>query len=149
MVDLVILRTEEVGLVSVDVIVFDVVTKVVVATSGADDVTDGDWLCVVTEEVVVLTPRADDVADKDWLPVVTEEVVVVTPGAEDVADELWLCVVTDTEVVAATPGTDNDVLMPRVVVVVELVVDGMEAGLFSLKIISSLNDIIRFNVPTP
>ena len=41
MVDLVILRTEEVGLVSVDVIVFDVVTKVVVATSGADDVTDG------------------------------------------------------------------------------------------------------------
>ena len=51
MVDLVILRTEEVGLVSVDVIVFDVVTKVVVATSGADDVTDEDWLCVVTEEV--------------------------------------------------------------------------------------------------
>ena len=188
MVDLVILRTEEVGLVSVDVIVFDVVTKVVVATSGADDVTDGDWLCVVTEEVVVVTPRADDVADKDWLPVVTEEVVVATsraddvadedwlpvvteevvvvtpgaedvadelwlrvatPGADDVADELWLCVVTDTEVVAATPGTDNDVLMPRVVVVVELVVDGMEAGLFSLKIISSLNDIILFNVPTP
>ena len=37
----------------------------------------------------------------------------------------------------------------RVVVVVELVVDGMEAGLFSLKIISSLNDIILFNVPTP
>ena len=149
MVDLVILRTEEVGLVSVDVIVFDVVTKVVVATSGADDVTDGDWLCVVTEEVVVVNPRADDVADKDWLPVVTEEVVVVTPGADDVADELWLCVVTDTEVVAATPGTDNDVLMPRVVMVVELVVDGMEAGLFSLKIISSLNDIILFNVPTP
>ena len=165
MVDLVILRTEEVGLVSVDVIVFDVVTKVVVATSGADDVTDGDWLCVVTEEVVVVTPRADDVADKDWLPVVTEDVVVATsraedvadelwlcvatPGADDVADELWLCVVTDTEVVAATPGTDNDVLMPRVVVVVELVVDGMEAGLFSLKIISSLNDIILFNVPTP
>ena len=38
MVDLVILRTEEVGLVSVDMIVFDVVTKVVVATSVADDV---------------------------------------------------------------------------------------------------------------
>ena len=165
MVDLVILRTEEVGLVSVDVIVFDVVTKVVVATSGADDVTDEDWLCVVTEEVVVVTSGADDVADKDWLPVVTEEVVVVTPGADDVADELWLCVATpgaddvadelwlcvvrDTEVVTATPGTNNDALVPRVVVVVTLVVDGMEAGSFSLKIISSLNDIILFNVPTP
>ena len=79
--------------------------------------------------------------------VVTEEVVVATPGANDVADELWLCVVTDSEVVVATPGTDNDVLLPRVVVVVALVGDGMEAGLLSLKIISSLNDIILFNVP--
>ena len=60
---------------------------------------------------------------------------------------VWLCVVTDSEVVVATPGTDNDVLMPRVVVVVALVGDGMEAGLFSLKIISSFNDIILFNVP--
>ena len=172
MVDLVILRTEEMGLVSVDVIVFDVVTKVVVVTSGADDVADEDWLPAVTEEfvvatpgaddvadkdwlpavteeVVVATPGADDVADKDWLPAVTEEVVVATPGADDVADELRLCVVTDTEVVAGAPGTDNDALMPRVVVVVELVVDGMDAGLFSLKIISSFNDIILFNVPTP
>ena len=74
---------------------------------------------------------------------------VATPETDNVADELWLCVVTDTEVVAATPGTDNDVLMPRVVVVVALVVDGMEAGSFSLKIISSFNDIILFNVPTP
>ena len=73
---------------------------------------------------------------------------VATPGTDNVADELWLCVVTDTEVVAATPGTDNDVLMPRVVVVVALVVDGMEAGSFSLKIIS-FNDIILFNVSTP
>ena len=79
--------------------------------------------------------------------VVTEEVDVATPGSNDVADELWLCVVTDSEVVVATPGTDNDVLMPRVVVVVALVGDGMEAGLFSLKIISSFNDIILFNVP--
>ena len=93
MVDLVILRTEEVGLVAVDVIVFDVVTKVVVATSGADDVTDEDWLCVVTEEVVVVTPGTTDVADEDWLPVVTEKVVVATPRADDVADEGWLCVV--------------------------------------------------------
>ena len=157
--------TEEVGLVAVDVIVFDVVTEVVVATSGADDVTDQDWLCVVTEEVVVAVPGADDVTDGDWLCVVTEEVVVATPGTDDVADEdwfcvvtkevvccysrHWLCVVTDTEVVAATPGTDDDVLMPRVVVVVALVVDGMEAGSFSLKIISSFNDIILLNVPTP
>ena len=74
---------------------------------------------------------------------------VATPGTDNVADELWLCVVTDTEVVAATPGIDDDVLMPRVVVVVALVVDGMEAGSFSLKIISSFNDIILFNVPTP
>ena len=74
---------------------------------------------------------------------------VATPETDNVADELWLCVVTDTEVVAATPGTDDDVLMPRVVVVVALVVDGMEAGSFSLKIISSFNDIILFNVPTP
>ena len=81
--------------------------------------------------------------------VVTEEVVVATPGADDVADEVWLCVVTESEVVVATPGTDNDVLMLRVVVVVALVVDGMEAGLFSLKIISSFNDIILFNVPIP
>ena len=58
---------------------------------------------------------------------------VATPGTANVADELWLCVVTDTEVVAATPGTDDDVLMPRVVVVA-LVVDGMEADSFSLKI---------------
>ena len=80
--------------------------------------------------------------------VVTEEVDVATPGSNDVADELWLCVVTDSEVVVATPGTDNDVLMPRVVVVVvALVGDRMEAGLFSLKIISSFNDIILFNVP--
>ena len=70
MVDLVILRTEEVGLVAVDVIVFDVITKVVVATSGADDVTGEDWLCVATEEVVVVTPEATDVTDEDWLPVV-------------------------------------------------------------------------------
>ena len=63
------------GLVAVDVIVFDVVTEVVVATSGADDVTDEDWLCVVTEEVVVATPGTDNVADEDWLCVVTEEVV--------------------------------------------------------------------------
>ena len=74
---------------------------------------------------------------------------VATPETDNVADELWLCVVTDTEVVAATPGTDDDVLMPRVVVVVALVVDGMEAGSFSLKIISSFNDIILFNVSTP
>ena len=74
---------------------------------------------------------------------------VATPETDNVADELWLCVVTDTAVVAATPGTDDDVLMPRVVVVVALVVDGMEAGSFSLKIISSFNDIILFNVPTP
>ena len=74
---------------------------------------------------------------------------VATPETDNVADELWLCVVTDTEVVAATPGTNDDVLMPRVVVVVALVVDGMEAGSFSLKIISSFNDIILFNVPTP
>ena len=79
--------------------------------------------------------------------VLTEEVDVATPGSNDVADELWLCVVTDSEVVVATPGTDNDVLMPRVVVVVALVGDGMEAGLFSLKIISYFNDIILFNVP--
>ena len=79
--------------------------------------------------------------------VVTEEVDVATPGSNDVADELWLCVVTDSEVVVATPGTDNDVLMPRVVVVVALVGDGMEAGLFSIKIISSFNFIILFNVP--
>ena len=103
-------------------------------------------LDVVTEEVVVATPGSNDVADELWLCVVTEEVVVATPGADDVADELWLCVVTE-EVVVATPGTDNDVLMPRVVVVAALVVDGMEAGLFSLKIISSFNDIIFFNVP--
>ena len=99
-------------------------------------------MCVVTEEVVVATPGADDVADELWL-------CVATPGADDVADELWLCVVTDTEVVAATPGTDDDALMLRVVLVVALVVDGMEAGSFSLKIISSFNDIILFNVPTP
>ena len=79
--------------------------------------------------------------------VVTEEVDVATPGSNDVADELWLCVVIVSEVVVATPGTDNDVLMPRVVVVVALVGDGMEAGLFSLKIISSFNFIILFNVP--
>ena len=79
--------------------------------------------------------------------VVTEEVGVGTPGSNDVADELWLCVVTDSEVVVVTPGTDNDVLMPRVVVLVALVVHGMEAGLFRLKIISSFNDIILFNVP--
>ena len=115
------------GLVAIDVIVFD----------------------VVTEEVVVATPGADDVADEIWLCVVTDEVVVVTPGADDVADEVWLYVVTDSEVVVATPGTDNDVLMPRVVVMVALVVDGMEAGLFSLKMISSFNDIILFNVPVP
>ena len=83
--------------------------------------------------------------DELWLCVVTGEVVVATPGADDVADKLWLCVVTDSEVVVATPGTDNDVLMPRVVVVVALVV----AGSFSLKIISSFIDIILFNVPTP
>ena len=65
--------------------------------------------------------------------VVTEEIDVATPGSNDVADELWLCVVTDSEVVVATPGTDNDVLMPRVVLVVALVGDGMEAGLFSLN----------------
>ena len=119
--------TAELGLVAVDVIVFD----------------------VVTEEVDVATPGSNDVADELWLCVVTEEVVVATPGADDVADELWLCVVTDSEVVVATPGTDNDVLMPRVVVVVvvALVGDGMEAGPFSLKIISSFNDIILFNVP--
>ena len=70
MIDLVILRTEEVGLVAVNVIVFDVVTKLVVATSGADDVTDEDWLCVVTEEVVVVTAGATDVADEDGLTVV-------------------------------------------------------------------------------
>ena len=70
MVHLVILQTEEVGLVAVDVIVFGVVTKLVVATSGADDVTDEDWLCAVTEEVVVVTPGATDVADEDGLPVV-------------------------------------------------------------------------------
>ena len=67
MVDLVILQTEEVGLVAVDVVVSDVVTKLVVATSGADDVIDEDWLCVVTEEVVVVTPGATDVADEDGL----------------------------------------------------------------------------------
>ena len=106
MVDLVILRTEEVGLVAVDVIVFDVVTKVVVATSGADDVTDEDWLCVVTEEVVVATSGADDVTDEDWLCVVTEEVVVATSGADDVTDEDWLCVVTE-EVVVVTPGATD------------------------------------------
>ena len=77
------------GLVAVDVIVFDVVTEVVVATSGADDVMDEDWLCVATEEVVVAALGADDVTDGDWLCVVTEEVVVATPGADDVADELW------------------------------------------------------------
>ena len=98
--------TEEVGLVAVDVIVFDVVTEVVVATSGADDVTDEDWLCVVTEEVVVAAPGADDVTDGDWLCVVTEEVVVATPDPDDVADEEWLRVVTE-EVVVATPGTDD------------------------------------------
>ena len=112
------------GLVAVDVIVFD----------------------VVTEEVDVATPGSNDVADELWLCVVPEEVVVATPGSNDVADELWLCVVPE-EVVVATPGTDNDVLMPRVVVVVALVGDGMEAGLFSLKIISYFNDIILFNVP--
>ena len=113
------------GLVAVDVIVFD----------------------VVTEEVDVATPRSNDVADELWLCVVPEEVVDATPGADDVADELCMCVVTDSAVVVATPGTDNDVLMPRVVVVVALVGDGMEAGLFSLKIISYFNDIILFNVP--
>ena len=117
--------TAELGLVAVDVIVFD----------------------VVTEEVDVATPGSNDVVDELWLCVVPEEVVVATPGSNDVADELWLCVVTDSEVVVATPGTDNDVLMPRVVVVVALVGDGMEAGLFSLKIISSFNFIILFNVP--
>ena len=70
MVDLVILQTEEVGLVAVDVAVSDVVTKLVVATSGADDVIDEDWLFIVTEEVVVVTPGATDVADEDGLPVV-------------------------------------------------------------------------------
>ena len=69
MVDLVILLTEEVGLVAVDVVVSNVVTKLV-ATSGADDVIDEDWLSVVTEEVVVVTPGATDVADEDGLPVV-------------------------------------------------------------------------------
>ena len=137
------------GLVAVDVIVFDVVTEEVdVATPGSNDVADELWLCVVPEEVVVATPGADDVADELWLCVVTDsEVVVATTGADDVADELWLCVVTDSEVVVVTPGTDNDVLMPRVVVLVALVVHGMEAGLFRLKIISSFNDIILFNVP--
>ena len=137
------------GLFAVDIIVFDVVTEEVdVATPGSNDVADELWLCVVTEEVVVATPGADDVADELWLCVVTDsEVVVATPRADDVADERWLCVVTDSEVVVATPGTDGDVLMPRVVVVVALVGDGMEAGLLSLKIISSFNDIILFNVP--
>ena len=52
------------GLVAVDVIVFDVVTEEVdVATPGSNDVADELWLCVVTEEVVVPTPGADDVAD--------------------------------------------------------------------------------------
>ena len=49
---------------------------------------------------------------------VVSEVVVATLGTDDVTDEVWVCVVTDTEVGAATPGTDDDVLMPRVVVVV-------------------------------
>ena len=54
--------TAELGLVAVDVIVFDVVTEEVdVATPGSNDVADELWLCVVTDsEVVVATPGTDD-----------------------------------------------------------------------------------------
>ena len=41
--------TAELGLVAVDVIVFDVVTEEIdVATPGSNDVADELWLCVVT-----------------------------------------------------------------------------------------------------
>ena len=70
------------GLVAVDVIVFDVVTDVVVATSGADDVMDEDWLCVATEEVVVAALGADDVTDGDWLCVAVSYTHLTLPTSD-------------------------------------------------------------------
>ena len=103
-------------------------------------------------DLVILRREVVDLVELDVVAVdlivfdVVSEVVVATPGADHVTDEVWVCVVTGTEVGAVTPGTDDsDVLMPRVVVVVALVV----AGSFSLKIISPFNDIICFSAPTP
>ena len=64
---------------------------------------------------------------------------------------------TDVVVVAVESEVDGKVLVTGVVVVVVFVVDDMElviagcdkAGLFSLKIISSFNDIILCKLPTP
>ena len=64
---------------------------------------------------------------------------------------------TDVVVVAVESEVDGKALVAGVVVVVVFVVNDMElviagcdeAGLFSLKIISSFNDIILCKVPTP